>query len=131
VAISGGALARALAVCQVDIKSMIAYSRVVHMGLVIYALIVLSYTGIVGGLMIIVAHGIRRSGLFCLATYSYERFNTRSLLIGRGRMLMIPSLSLVWGYLLLMNLRAPPRWNLLSELLMTTVVLRTNRAMYF
>lgn len=108
VAISGGALARILAVCQVDIKSMIAYSRVVHMGLVVYALVVLSYRGIVGGFMIIIAHGVSRSGLFCIATYSYERFNTRSLLIGRGRILIVPSLSLLWVWLLLMNLRAPP-----------------------
>jgi NADH-ubiquinone oxidoreductase chain 4 len=95
IAVSGGAMARLIALCQVDIKSLIAYSRVVHMGLVVYGLIVFSFTGVVGALIMIVAHGVRSSGLFCLATFRYERFNTRSLIVGRGSILIIPSLSLL------------------------------------
>jgi len=41
-AVVGRAIARLITICQVDIKSLIAYSRVVHMGLVIYSLLVLS-----------------------------------------------------------------------------------------
>jgi NADH:ubiquinone oxidoreductase subunit 4 (subunit M) len=40
-AITGRAIASLITVCQVDIKSLIAYSRVVHIGLVIYSLLVL------------------------------------------------------------------------------------------
>jgi hypothetical protein len=53
------------------------------------------------------------------------------LIVGRGSILIIPSLSLLWAWLILINLRAPPRWNLLAELLITVATVGTNRAIYF
>jgi NADH-ubiquinone oxidoreductase chain 4 len=115
-AIVGRAIASLITICQVDIKSLIAYSRVVHMGLVIYSLLVLGWVNYPAALIIMVAHGIRSSGLFCIGTFSYERFASRSLLVSRGLLLVLPSLTLLWRVLILRNLRAPPRWNLLSEI---------------
>lgn len=62
---------------QPDIKSLIAYSSVSHIGLVLGGLMTLSYWGVYGGLVIIIAHGLCSSGLFCLANIRYERFLSR------------------------------------------------------
>ena len=118
-AVVGRAIASLITICQVDIKSLIAYSRVVHIGLVIYSLLVLGWVNYPAALIIMVAHGIRSSGLFCVGTFSYERFASRSLLVSRGLLLVLPSLTLLWRVLILRNLRAPPRWNLLSEIYIT------------
>jgi len=118
-AVVGRAIARLITICQVDIKSLIAYSRVVHMGLVIYSLLVLSWVNYPAALIIIVAHGLRSSGLFCIGTFRYERFGSRRLLVSRGLLLVLPALTLIWSILILRNLRAPPRWNLLSEIYIT------------
>lgn len=129
-ALVGRRLASLITICQVDIKSLIAYSRVVHIGLVIYSLLLLGWVSFPAALIIIVAHGLRRSGLFCVGTFSYERFNTRRLIVSRGALLMIPTLALLWRVLILINLRAPPRWNLLSEVIIALNVSLTYFYLY-
>jgi NADH-ubiquinone oxidoreductase chain 4 len=62
-----------------------------------------------------VAHGLCSSGLFCLANITYERLGSRSLLINKGLINLIPSLSLWWFLLSAANMAAPPTLNLLGE----------------
>jgi hypothetical protein len=69
---------------QTDLKSLIAYSSVAHMGIVIGGIITISYWGFCGSFTLIIAHGLCSSGLFCLANISYERLDSRRLLISRG-----------------------------------------------
>lgn len=61
------------------------------------------------------AHGLCSSGLFCLANITYERLGRRRLLINKGLINLIPSLSLWWFLLSAANIAAPPRLNLLGE----------------
>jgi NADH:ubiquinone oxidoreductase subunit 4 (subunit M) len=90
---------------------------------VIYSLLVLGWVNYPAALIIIIAHGIRSSGLFCLGTFTYERFNSRSLLVSRGLILILPSLTFIWRVLILSNLSAPPSWNLMSEVYITINVI--------
>lgn len=62
------------------------------------------------------AHGLCSSGLFCLANLSYERVRRRSLIINKGIMNFLPSLSLWWFLLCSGNIAAPPTLNLLGEI---------------
>jgi NADH:ubiquinone oxidoreductase subunit 4 (subunit M) len=117
VSVLGGALARFITLTQTDVKSLVAYSRVVHMALVTFRVLLSSPSRNPAGLIMMVGHGVCRSGLFYLATLQYERLRTRSLLISQGLMQLLPSLTLLWGLLILMNIRCPPSLTLLSEVL--------------
>jgi len=66
--------------CRInDLKALVAYSSVSHIGLVLAGVITFSLWGISGGFAIMVAHGLCSSGLFCLINIFYERFSTRSI----------------------------------------------------
>nr|YP_009774832.1 NADH dehydrogenase subunit 4 [Lepisma saccharinum]QJA14868.1 NADH dehydrogenase subunit 4 [Lepisma saccharinum] len=100
---------------QVDVKSLIAYSSVAHMGLVLMGMMTLGLWGLRGALVLMVAHGLCSSGLFCLANISYERLGSRSLLINKGMLSFMPSMTLWWFLLSVANMAAPPTLNLLGE----------------
>lgn len=112
----GGILVSLICLRQLDMKSLIAYSSVVHIGLVLGGLINLSYWGINRCYFIIIAHGLCSSGLFCLANICYERIFSRRLLINKGIINFIPSISLWWFLLCSSNISAPPSLNLLGEI---------------
>lgn len=88
--IVGGFFVSLICLRQVDIKALIAYSSVAHIGLVLRGILTLSYWGIRGALVIIIAHGLCSSGLFCLANISYERLNSRSIYLNKGLINLIP-----------------------------------------
>lgn len=108
---------------QVDIKAIIAYSRVVHIGIVIRAVLISRYTSSLPALIIMISHGICSSGLFYTATLRYERISTRSMPIIQGLSIIRPALTLPWVILLLINLRSPPTLSLISELFISRALL--------
>lgn len=118
VSITGGLIAAIVTIAQVDIKALIAYSRVVHISTTSTCLLV-SLTPIPQLVwLILLGHGVCSSGLFYLATVRYSRVNTRRLVVSQGLLLIMPRLGLVWALLILINLRAPPSITLLSEITM-------------
>jgi hypothetical protein len=56
-------------------------------------IITIYYCGFCSSFTLMIAHGLCSSGLFCLANISYERLSSRSLLIGRGLLGLIPRMS--------------------------------------
>nr|QYF09660.1 NADH dehydrogenase subunit 4 [Ptilocnemus lemur] len=105
-----------LCLFQVDIKSLIAYSSVAHMGLVIGGIMVMNYWGLYGSLVLMIGHGLCSSGLFCLANILYERTCSRSFYINKGLITLMPSLSMFWFILCVNNMASPPSLNLLGEI---------------
>nr|WNH42410.1 NADH dehydrogenase subunit 4 [Neoperla costata] len=116
VSLVGGVVVSLMCLRQTDLKALIAYSSVAHMGIVLGGLMTLSYWGFCGAFTLMIAHGLCSSGLFCLANISYERSGSRSLLINRGLMNFMPSMTLWWFLLSSSNMAAPPSLNLLSEI---------------
>ena len=116
ISLVGGALAGFITIRQVDIKALIAYSRIVHMAIITLVILFSSLFSPMGGLIIIIGHGLCSSGLFYLGTINYERFASRRLVSTRGILMIIPSMAIVWSILILINLRAPPSLTLLSEI---------------
>nr|URX53897.1 NADH dehydrogenase subunit 4 [Cryptotermes kirbyi] len=116
VSLVGGVLVSLICLRQTDLKSLIAYSSVAHMGIVIGGIMTMSYWGFCGSFVLMIAHGLCSSGLFCLANISYERMGSRSLLINRGLLSLMPSMSFWWFMLSACNMAAPPSLNLLGEL---------------
>nr|WGU49405.1 NADH dehydrogenase subunit 4 [Cylas formicarius]WGU49418.1 NADH dehydrogenase subunit 4 [Cylas formicarius]WGU49431.1 NADH dehydrogenase subunit 4 [Cylas formicarius]WGU49444.1 NADH dehydrogenase subunit 4 [Cylas formicarius]WGU49457.1 NADH dehydrogenase subunit 4 [Cylas formicarius] len=117
---------------QSDMKLLIAYSSVSHMGLVLAGIMSLSYMGMIGALIMMIAHGLCSSGLFSIANMMYERTMSRSIYLSKGFLNIMPSLSL-WMFLLCSsNMAAPPSMNLLGEIfLINSLVSFSNLNMLF
>nr|QTC08131.1 NADH dehydrogenase subunit 4 [Parachauliodes buchi] len=116
ISLFGGFLVSMICLRQVDLKSLIAYSSVAHMGIVLAGLMTLSTWGWSGSYSMMIAHGLCSSGLFCLANISYERMGSRSLFINKGLLNLMPSMCLWWFLLVSSNMAAPPSLNLLGEI---------------
>nr|YP_009500812.1 NADH dehydrogenase subunit 4 [Palaemon annandalei]AXB37206.1 NADH dehydrogenase subunit 4 [Palaemon annandalei] len=111
----GGFFVSLICLRQGDMKSLIAYSSVAHMALVLCGLMLYSWWGLSGAVAVMVGHGLCSSGLFCLANMSYERLGSRSLLVSKGLLNFMPTLALWWFALSVGNMAAPPTLNLLGE----------------
>nr|QNV12188.1 NADH dehydrogenase subunit 4 [Eristalinus aeneus] len=116
ISLVGGVLVSLICLRQTDLKALIAYSSVAHMGIVLSGLMTMTYWGISGSYTLMIAHGLCSSGLFCLANISYERLGSRSLLINKGLLNFMPSMTLWWFLLCSANMAAPPTLNLLGEI---------------
>ena len=116
VGVLGGVLVRFICLRQTDIKALIAYSSVAHIGLVLAGIRTLRLWGLNGSLVVIIGHGLCSSGLFCLANVAYERVGGRSLLVTKGLLNFIPSMGLWWFLLTVGNIAAPPSLNIMGEI---------------
>nr|AND96173.1 NADH deshydrogenase subunit 4 [Tragiscus dimidiatus] len=114
----GGLIVSFICIRQIDIKSLIAYSSVAHMGMVLAGIMTIYYWGMCGGLVMMLAHGLCSSGLFCLSNLNYERILSRSLYLNKGLINLMPSLTLWWFLLSSSNMAAPPSFNLLGEIML-------------
>ena len=102
---------------QTDLKSLIAYSSVSHMGLVVGGIFTQTPWGFTGALILIIAHGLTSSALFCLANTNYERTHSRTMVLARGLQAIFPLMASWWFIASLANLALPPLPNLMGELI--------------
>lgn len=123
----GGIIIRLVCLRQVDIKSLIAYSSVVHIRLVLCGLMIFSWWGLIGAVVVIVGHGLCSSGLFCMANIVYERVGSRRLLISKGLLNYIPRIGLWWFLLRVGNIAAPPTLNLFGEISLIVSLIRWSK----
>nr|WNH18002.1 NADH dehydrogenase subunit 4 [Canthigaster solandri] len=105
---------------QTDLKSLIAYSSVSHMGLVVGGILTQTPWGFTGALILMIAHGLTSSALFCLANTNYERTHSRTMLLARGLQMALPLMTMWWFLASLANLALPPLPNLMGELMIIT-----------
>lgn len=128
----GGLIVRYVCFIQVDMKSLVAYSSIVHIGILLCGIGTMIIMGFDGALIIMLGHGFVSSGLFFLVGCVYDRSRRRRLLLNKGIIIIFPRLTSVWFLLSIFNIRAPPSLNLLREILLTTGVLawRWKRALY-
>nr|YP_011002160.1 NADH dehydrogenase subunit 4 [Profenusa thomsoni]WPN89812.1 NADH dehydrogenase subunit 4 [Profenusa thomsoni] len=114
----GGLFISLICLFQIDLKSLIAYSSVAHMSIFICGMMTLFNWGLMGSFMLMISHGLCSSGLFCLVNIVYERLGSRSILINKGLINFMPSMSLWWFMLCSSNMAAPPSLNLLGEIML-------------
>nr|WHU29515.1 NADH dehydrogenase subunit 4 [Elassoma zonatum] len=105
---------------QTDLKSLIAYSSVSHMGLVVAGILAQTSWGITGAMVLMIAHGLTSSALFCLANTNYERTHSRTMILARGLQVALPLMTTWWFFSSLANLALPPLPNLMGELMIIT-----------
>nr|YP_009695408.1 NADH dehydrogenase subunit 4 [Diaphanes mendax]QEJ81638.1 NADH dehydrogenase subunit 4 [Diaphanes mendax] len=118
VSLFGGFIISLICLRQEDMKSLIAYSSVAHMGLALAGLMSMNIWGFSGAFIMMISHGLCSSGLFCLANISYERTHSRSMYLNKGLLNLMPSMSLLWFLLCSSNMAAPPSLNLVGEILL-------------
>nr|BAK42066.1 NADH dehydrogenase subunit 4 [Crenuchus spilurus] len=107
---------------QTDLKSLIAYSSVGHMGLVAGGVLIQTSWGFTGAIILMIAHGLVSSALFCLANMTYERTHSRTMILARGMQVIFPLITVWWLIANLANLALPPLPNLMGELLIITAM---------
>ena len=108
---------RLICLRQFDLKILVAYSSVVHIGIILLGIFSIIIWGIYGGLIIIIRHGFCSSGLFLLVNYLYERSKSRIILLNKGIIYFLPVLIIWWFFFCIYNIAAPPSLNLVRELI--------------
>nr|QTT61247.1 NADH dehydrogenase subunit 4 [Tritia unifasciata] len=116
-AIWGGVITSIVCFRQVDLKSLIAYSSIGHMSLMLAGAFSNTSWGWSGALILMLSHGFCSSALFALANYTYEKTHTRSLFLSKGMLMLLPLLAMWWFLFCIMNMAAPPSINLLGEIM--------------
>nr|QGP73086.1 NADH dehydrogenase subunit 4 [Turricula nelliae spuria] len=116
-ALWGGVLTSVICFRQIDLKSLIAYSSIGHMSLMLAGAFSNSSWGWSGALILMLSHGFCSSALFALANYTYEKTHTRSLFMSKGMLMLLPTLAMWWFLFSVMNMAAPPSINLLGEIM--------------
>lgn len=120
VSLIGAFLTRIICLRQPDLKSLIAYSSVGHIGLIISGTLSFSTWGMSGTIIIIIAHGLCSSALFSLANINYEITHTRRIFLIKGIIRFLPTITLWWFLFTSINIAAPPSINLLREIILIT-----------
>jgi len=126
ISIWGALITSFICIRQQDIKSLIAYSSVGHIALIITSLISSTKWALEGSISIIIAHGLARPALFSLANISYEINKTRSLILAKGILFLLPTISVWWFFITIANIAAPPTLNLIAEIILITSIISNN-----
>nr|QWC53773.1 NADH dehydrogenase subunit 4 [Carinata rufipenna] len=128
----GTILVSLICLIQGDLKCLIAYSSVAHMGMCLMGFLVMSKIGFLGSYLMMIGHGLCSSGLFCLANMMYERMNSRSFFVNKGLISFMPNLSMMMFILCSFNMSCPPSINFISEvLIMISLISYWSCSIYF
>nr|ARA91121.1 NADH dehydrogenase subunit 4 [Apis koschevnikovi]BAW89011.1 NADH dehydrogenase subunit 4 [Apis koschevnikovi] len=107
-----------LCLSQFDMKTIIAISSIVHMGLMIMSMLTFFDISIFGGYLMMISHGLSSSGLFFLVNTIYKQTNSRLMFVNKGMINFMPSMSLLWFMLCSSNMGSPVSLNLISEVML-------------
>jgi NADH-quinone oxidoreductase subunit M len=106
-----------LALVQHDIKKIIAYSSISHLGYVMLGLLSLELVGIQGAVIQMVSHGLVAAGLFLMVGMIYERCHTRELAAYGGLAKLLPVYSVFFMILTLASVGLPTTSGFTGEFL--------------
>lgn len=108
---------------QSDLKALVAYRSVTHIGLVVCGVLRNSFIGWYGALVVILAHGLVSSRLFFIVGVCYSLVQSRRVLLTKGFLSVCPLISLLWFFCLILNIGVPPRANFEGEIILSIGVL--------
>jgi len=103
-------------IAQKDIKKLIAYSSVSHMGFVMLGIFVFNIEGLKGGLLQMVNHGISTGALFLLVGMIYERTHRRMIGDYTGLIKVLPIYGIFFFVVLLSSMGMPVTNGFIGEL---------------
>lgn len=113
----------AIALGQEDIKKLVAYSSVAHMGFVTLGIFLFSVRGIEGAIMQMLNHGIITGALFMLIGTIYERSHSRDISKNLGLGKYLPAFMFFWGLFGLASFGFPGTNGFVGEFLVIVAAL--------
>ncbi|MFP5239335.1 MAG: NuoM family protein [Acidobacteriota bacterium] len=111
---------------QTDLKRMVAYSSVGHMGFVTLGIFMFNMQGLTGALMQMLNHGITTGALFMMLGAAYERSHSREMGDHLGMGKYLPAFMGLWGLFALSSLGFPGTNSFVGELLVLTGAFKAN-----
>ncbi len=96
-----------VAMVQADIKKLVAYSSVAHLGFVMLGIFALNVHGLTGGVLQMVNHGLSTGALFILVGMLYERRHTRQIADFGGVARPMPVFAACFGVVMMSSIGLP------------------------
>src|SRR6201999_3042225 len=115
-----------VALVQEDMKKLIAYSSVAHMGFVTMGIFALTTQGIAGGIFQMISHGLVSAALFLCVGVVYDRMHTREIAAYGGLVNNMPVYAVVFLLFTLANVGLPGTSGFIGEFLTLLGTFRVN-----
>lgn len=106
-----------VAFAQEDIKQVIAYSSVSHMGVIILGTFALNVEGIGGSIFLMISHGVVSGALFMLVGVIYDRRHTKMMSEFGGIAKVMPKYAAIFGVMLMASVGLPLTIGFVGEFL--------------
>ena len=106
-----------VAYAQKDIKQVVAYSSVSHMGVIILGTFALNVEGISGSIFLMIAHGVVSGALFLLVGVIYDRRHTKMMSEFGGLAHVMPRYATIFGLMMMASVGMPLTINFVGEFL--------------
>jgi len=126
IAVAGVVSASLVAICQQDLKRIVAYSSIAHMNVTVIGLFSLTHFGMDGAFFLMLGHGIVSSALFFCVGILYNRHHTRAIKHYSGLAQIMPVFAFFFLLFTLGNMGFPGTSNFLGELLIFSGTLKKN-----
>jgi NADH-quinone oxidoreductase subunit M len=105
------------ALAQTDLKKLVAYSSVAHMGFATLGIFALNTRGVEGALLVMINHGVTTGALFIVVGIIYERLHSRELGAAAGMGKAMPVFAMFAGVFALSSLAFPGTNSFIGEFL--------------
>ncbi|MDA0960268.1 MAG: NADH-quinone oxidoreductase subunit M [Proteobacteria bacterium] len=106
-----------VALAQSDMKKMIAYSSVAHMGFVTIGIFTLTEQGIAGAMFQMISHGLVSAALFFCVGVVYDRLHTRDISAYGGVATVMPRYAVFFMFMMLASVGLPGTSGFVGEML--------------
>ncbi len=106
-----------IAFAQEDMKQVIAYSSISHMGIIILGIFALNAEGLTGSIFLMLSHGIVSGGLFMLVGVIYDRRHTKLMSEFGGLAKVMPRYATIFGIMMMGSVGLPLTIGFVGEFL--------------
>jgi len=111
---------------QTDLKRVIAYSSVNHMGFVTLGLFTLNLQGLEGSILLMISHGIVSGALFLCIGLLYDRHHTREIGYYGGLVYLMPVYATIFFFFIMANISLPGTSSFPGEFMVLLGAFQTN-----
>lgn len=126
-AIAGIIYGALVALVQEDLKKLVAYSSVSHLGFIILGIFVFNIQGMEGGILQMVNHGLSTGALFLIVGMLYERRHTRLIADYGGLTKKMPMLAILFMVMTLSSIGLPGLNGFVGEFLVLVGTFKANK----
>ncbi len=131
ISLIGFLYASQVALSQIDIKKIIAYSSVAHMNFSLLGLFSETIIGLTGLFYLMIGHAITSSALFLGIGVLYDRYKTRLICYYSSLVILMPIFSIIYFIFILANFGFPGTFNFVGEFLVIIGIFKSSSILLF